>query len=104
MYQKSQIIWLLGARSNRLGFLLTNVADVMFKTFLRTRGFSGGDIPRGTSGRRRRGDLFLPLTRGGLTHQAVFREPVQRILGLPQSRSEERRVGKEGRSRWSPDH
>src|SRR3990167_2426026 len=26
------------------------------------------------------------------------------VVGLPSSRSEERRVGKEGRSRWSPYH
>src|ERR1035438_216442 len=28
----------------------------------------------------------------------------ERLLGSPFQRSEERRVGKEGRSRWAPDH
>src|SRR2546430_2887306 len=35
---------------------------------------------------------------------ASTRPPPKRLLGLGQSRSEERRVGKECRSRWSPYH
>ena len=34
----------------------------------------------------------------------VFQQPVMEEYGLSEQRSEERRVGKECRSRWSPYH
>ena len=48
------------------------------------------------------------LVRGGRVHDAVHPEPQQIDLLLENgrivARSEERRVGKECRSRWSPYH
>ena len=39
-------------------------------------------------------------------HVVVLREKIVKLAGKRTTtlRSEERRVGKEGRSRWSPDH
>ena len=51
--------------------------------------------------------IFLP---GGMAHQESFDpKPYAPIeyrgpMGSIDTRSEERRVGKEGRPRWSPDH
>src|SRR2546430_12321728 len=62
---------------------------------------SGRTGKAGTAFRRRRqvGGLSDELERDA----AVDRERVQ-VAGVDADRSEERRVGKEGRSRWSPHH
>src|SRR2546422_10774235 len=55
--------------------------------------------------------LFLLDTNGGvvqkhigLRNPVLYETEVRALLGLPVERSEERRVGKECRSRWSPYH
>ena len=47
-------------------------------------------------------DLFMDLVLYQLNGEEDFEEDIWR--GLEQKRSEERRVGKECRSRWSPYH
>src|SRR3712207_8354011 len=47
--------------------------------------------------------VFLPLL-ANLTERVGWRPAVALICGLLALRSEERRVGKECRSRWSPYH
>src|SRR6202050_1016417 len=52
---------------------------------------------------------YMPATEGQavVAGHDVFTEPLEakrRIGYLPETRSEERRVGKECRSRWSPYH
>src|SRR2546421_13089050 len=47
--------------------------------------------------------LATPLVADALA-RAAEREPALDLARASQARSEERRVGKEGRSRWSPDH
>src|SRR3989449_11551196 len=58
-------------------------------------------------------NLFLPSVklvkkvRVGSKLRRVYdtpQTPLQRVASSPQARSEERRVGKECRSRWSPYH
>src|SRR5260370_9091797 len=60
-------------------------------------------------GHRRQSEVRCPATLGyekGLRAELLFDAGVQRRLLLQRGsrRSEERRVGKEGRSRWSPYH
>ena len=53
-----------------------------------------------TAGRGRLGRSWVNAEGRALYYTAVIREP----LAQPATRSEERRVGKECRSRWSPYH
>src|SRR2546425_6104155 len=66
----------------------------------------GGVLGGGDGGDERRGEPIAAADQ--LESDAVLAETSRLAAEVtgeqPQQRSEERRVGKEGRSRWSPDH
>src|SRR5262249_59675838 len=61
-------------------------------------------ISRPPGGQRLRVGLGDELRRGFLVEQPVRWDPELRRALVEDRRSEERRVGKEGRSRWAPYH
>src|SRR5260370_38193824 len=50
------------------------------------------------------GMLLKSVAEADVANLKYFRVTSGKIAGVPVDRSEERRVGKECRSRWSPDH
>src|SRR5882762_9085555 len=64
-------------------------------------GFEGAEIRFDKSGTA---TLFAGSVTQGQGHETIFKQIMCDRLGIDPNRSEERRVGKECRSRWSPYH
>src|SRR5256886_3778103 len=82
---------------------VTGVQTCALPIYLRTplqQAGDEGEQPAPRAVRVERGEPHLPVEPRLMRRHEAW--PAGHVAGLP--RSEERRVGEEGRSRWSPDH